>query len=40
MNQIQNTKPIDDLEERTSQFAKQVRIFVKTLPNTLANVKE
>lgn len=40
MNQIQNSKPIDDLEERTFQFAKQVRIFVKTLPNTLANVED
>jgi len=40
MNQIQNTKPVYDLEERTFQFAKQVRIFVKTLPNTLANLED
>jgi four helix bundle protein len=40
MNKIQNTKPIYDLEERTFQFAKQVRIFVKTLPNTLANLED
>jgi len=33
-------KPIYDLEERTFQFAKQVRLFVKTLPNTLANIED
>ena len=40
MNQIQNnkqnTKPYD-LEERTFQFAKAVRMFVKTLSNSIAN---
>ena len=30
MTQIQNSKPVYDLEERTFQFAKAVRIFVKT----------
>ena len=31
MTEIQNPKPVYDLEERTFQFAKKVRIFVKTL---------
>lgn len=29
-----------DLEERTFQFAKDVRLFVKKLPNTIANVED
>ena len=37
MNQLPNSKPVYDLEERTFQFAKDIRLFVKTLPNTLAN---
>ena len=40
MNSSQNTKPVYDLQERTFQFAKAVRLFVKTLPNTLANVED
>ncbi len=40
MNQIQNSKPVYDLEERTFQFAKEVRIFVKTLPKTIANIED
>ena len=32
MTEIQKTKPAYDLEERTFQFAKAVRLFVKTLP--------
>ena len=35
----QNSKPYD-LEERTFQFAKAVRIFVKTLPKTIANFED
>ena len=35
----QNSKPYD-LEERTFQFAKAVRIFVKTLPKTIANIED
>ena len=35
-----NTKPIYDLEERTFQFAKTVRLFVKALPRTLANIED
>lgn len=29
-----------DLEERTFQFAKAVRLFVKTLPKTIANLND
>jgi len=39
MNKITNSKPYD-LEERTFQFAKSVRIFVKTLPKTVANIDD
>jgi len=34
-----NPKPYD-LEERTFQFAKGVRMFVKTLPKTIANIDD
>ncbi len=48
MTKIQNSKrlsssqakPIYDLEERTFQFAKNVRFFVKTLPKTIANIED
>ncbi len=40
MTKIQNPKPIYDLEERTFQFAKAVRIFVKTLPKSIANIED
>ena len=40
MTKIQNLKPVYDLEERTFQFAKVVRLFVKTLPKTPANVED
>jgi len=34
-------KPIIyDLEERTFQFAKAARIFIKTLPKTIANIED
>ncbi len=33
-------KPVYDLEERTFQFAKKVRLFVKTLPKTIANIED
>jgi len=36
----QNSKQIYDLEERTFQFAKSVRLFVKTLPKTIANSED
>jgi len=40
MVEIQNSKPVYDLEERTYQFAKAVRLFVKTLPKTIANIED
>ena len=39
MTKIQNSKPYD-LEGRAFQFAKAVRIFVKTLPKTIANIDD
>jgi len=38
MIKIQNSKRYD-LEERTLQFAKEVRDFAKKLPKTLANIE-
>ncbi len=29
-----------DLEERTFEFARDVRLFVKTLPRTTANIED
>jgi four helix bundle protein len=40
MTEIQNSKPVYDLEERTYQFAKAVRLFVKTLPKIIANIED
>ena len=40
MTKNQNSKPVYDLEERTYQFAKDVRLFVKTLPKTTANIED
>jgi four helix bundle protein len=40
MTEITNSKPVYDLEERTFQFAKAVRLFVKTLPKTIANIED
>jgi four helix bundle protein len=37
---MSNSKPVYDLEERTFQFAKNVRIFVKQLPKTIANIED
>lgn len=37
---MQNSKPKYDLEERTFNFAKDVRLFVKTLPKTFANIED
>jgi len=39
MTKIQNSKPVYDLEERIFQFAKAVRLFVKTVPKTIANIE-
>ena len=35
-----NEKPIYDLEERTFQFAKNVRLWVKSLPKTISNIED
>lgn len=40
MNENSNSKPVYDLEERTFRFAKDVRLFVKTLPKTIANSED
>jgi len=40
MTKIQNSKPPYDLEERTFQFAKAVRLFIKTLPKTISNIED
>ncbi|MGD8446398.1 MAG: hypothetical protein PVH37_26895 [Desulfobacterales bacterium] len=40
MTEIRNPKPVYDLEERTFLFAKDVRLFVKTLPKTIANIED
>ena len=40
MNKIKNSEKVYDLEERTFQFSKNVRLFVKTLPKTIANIED
>ena len=40
MTKIQNSKPVYEFEERTFQFAKAVRLFVKTSPKTTANIED
>jgi four helix bundle protein len=39
MTKIRNSKPVYNVEERTFQFAKAVRLFVKTSPKTIANIE-
>jgi len=39
MTKIQNSKQYD-LEERTLKFARRVRVFIKKLPRTLANLAD
>ena len=39
MAQNSKSKPYD-LEERTFQFAKEVRLFIKTLNKTIANIED
>jgi four helix bundle protein len=39
MNENQH-KPIYDLEERTFQFAKKVRLWVKKIPKTVENIDD
>ncbi len=40
MTEIQNSKRGYDLEDRTLQFAKDIRLFVKNLPRTIANIED
>ena len=40
MTEKQNSNRVYDLEERTFQFARSVRYFVKTLPKTIANIED
>ena len=40
MNKNSNSKPGYDLKERTFRFAKDVRLFVQTLPKTIANSED
>jgi len=40
MNNSPNPKPKYDLEERTLEFAKDVRRFVETLPKSIANIED
>lgn len=35
-----SNKPVYDLEERTFQFAKRIRNWVKSLPKTIANIED
>ena len=37
MTKIPNSRPKHDLEERTFQFAKAVRLFIKGLPKLIGN---
>ena len=39
MTEIRNSKQYD-LEDRTLEFARRVRAFVKKLPNTIANAED
>lgn len=39
ISQSKNSKQYD-LEERTYEFAKNVRIFIKKIPKTLANIED
>jgi four helix bundle protein len=40
MNNDQKDKKIYDLEERTYQFAKNVRVFVKELQKNISNIED
>ena len=40
MDNVKNTKKVYDLEDRTLIFAKNVRLFIKTLPKTIANIED
>lgn len=40
MDKSANIKVPYDLEERTFQFAKRIRLFIKTLPNNLSIIED
>ncbi len=40
MTENSNTKRVFDLEERTLKFALRVRLFIKKLPGTTANIED
>ena len=40
MSNVQSSNRVYDLEERTFQFAKAVRLFVKVIPRTIANIED
>ena len=40
MAKTENSKPVYDLEERTFQFAKRVRLYVKNLSKSIANIED
>ncbi len=40
MTNNQNSNPSYDLEQRTFLFAKDIRLVVKTLPKTIANIED
>ncbi|MFA6082135.1 MAG: four helix bundle protein [Patescibacteria group bacterium] len=40
MTMNQNPTPIYDLEERTAKFARDVRVFIRNLPKTIANIED
>jgi len=40
MSENSNDKPVYDLEERTFIFARDVRLFIKTIPYSIANVED
>ena len=40
MSKEANSKSVYDLEERTFQFAKRVRLHIKKLPKTTANIED
>jgi four helix bundle protein len=37
---MKNSKPVYDLEERTFQFAKRVRLYIKKLPNNISDIED
>jgi four helix bundle protein len=40
MSKSQYPEPKCDLEDRTFEFAKNVRLFIKTLPKTISNIED